>query len=403
MSLFFTSRLAAALGVGVIPVVVLEVMDVSSWGFIAAWLSACAAGVTLDVSLAANPKQVEVVRRAPTRALRGEPLEVSLVLQNTGARRLRGSVRDAWPASARARFDRGPSSAKPAQVSGWGPLEMASGELLRIPYSLTPKRAAQLHSPSVVVRALGPLGLAGREARYALPGSVRVIRGSWRKKGAPAITPAPAPGEVLAAALQGADGGSITDAIAELRDLAAVYGSRAHLAAEEVPHPVVGALYEHFPRMRPEEPQPDFSAGILPLTDHVTDLFVRASQSGSEQQLRLLIQEYRGTLAKLTMALADDYYGDILRNPHYWSNPNDRISEVYRAVAAVDLQVVENIRQLNESRDLEFKVALDSLTSILNDAKLSDVYSDRAGNTATGNAENTADDPAENATGNRQR
>ena len=48
-----------------------------------------------------------------------------------------------------------------------------------------------------------------------------------------------------------------------------------------------------------------------------------------------------------------------------------------RAVEAVDQEAVENIKQVNESRDLEFKVALDSLIKTVSEAKLSDVYTDR--------------------------
>ncbi|PIJ52449.1 hypothetical protein BMH30_02940 [Leucobacter sp. OLES1] len=100
-------------------------------------------------------------------------------------------------------------------------------------------------------------------------------------------------------------------------------------------------------------------------------------QAKVRKQLRLLLVQYRDTLSKLLKALADDYYGDVQRNPQYWSNPQGRLTEVQRAVDSVDQQAVENIRQVNESRDLEFKVALDSLIKAVNDAKLSDVYSDR--------------------------
>ena len=68
---------------------------------------------------------------------------------------------------------------------------------------------------------------------------------------------------------------------------------------------------------------------------------------------------------------------DILRNPQYWSNAEDRLAEVREAVEAVDLESLENTRQVNESRDLEFEVALDSLTRAVAEPGLSDVYTDR--------------------------
>ena len=149
----------------------------------------------------------------------------------------------------------------------------------------------------------------------------------------------------LSSALHGGDGEFIRDAIDELSARATAY--------------------------------PDLSERIRGLTRHVSELFVRVRQRGTEQQLRLLTVQYKDTLSKLTKALADDYYGDIRSNPQYWSNPDQRAREVQLAVDSVDAQVVENIKQVNESRDLEFKVALDSLIKTVNEAKLSDVYSDR--------------------------
>ena len=47
------------------------------------------------------------------------------------------------------------------------------------------------------------------------------------------------------------------------------------------------------------------------------------------------------------------------------------------AVEAVDSEALENIRRVNESRDLEFALALDSLTRTVAEPALSDVYTDR--------------------------
>lgn len=116
---------------------------------------------------------------------------------------------------------------------------------------------------------------------------------------------------------------------------------------------------------------------VTGMTRHVSELFVRVHKRGSEQQLRLLQSKYKDTLSKLRKALNDDYYGDIVNNPQYWGNPEGRLAEVSLAIDSVDQQAVENIRQVNESRDLEFKVALDSLIKTVNEAKLSDVYTDR--------------------------
>ncbi|MFT4232114.1 MAG: hypothetical protein QM606_04955, partial [Leucobacter sp.] len=124
------------------------------------------------------------------------------------------------------------------------------------------------------------------------------------------------------------------------------------------------------------DPGHDLAIRLRLLVERLSDLFDR-SRLGSEQQQRLLVSRYVQTLAKLTSLLSEDYTGDILRNPGYWSDPEQRIVQVLRAVEAVDEEVVENIRQLSESRDIEFKVALESLTRPRDSARLSDVYGDR--------------------------
>ncbi|MCB1274365.1 MAG: hypothetical protein KDB25_08245 [Leucobacter sp.] len=384
--MFFTARFALLLGLGAVPVAVAAAVGGAAGITAAAWLSVCAAIAAIDVALAASAKRISAVRRAPGEALKGQPVEVGLVLQNLGTRRLRGSVRDNWPPNAQARFWpelttwAGGSTAPILPRSAvWGRVDLAPGERQRTALILVPKRPGELRSSSVAVRTLGPLGLAGRRTNHLLPGSVRVLRVPWGRT--KAALPAPAPGGeltgALADALRGEDDGRITAAVTELRDLAAVYGSRAHLEAGDSAHPIMEALYEGLTRAGRSSTAPDHSARILPLTEHLTDLFVRVRQRGTEQQMRLLISQYQDTLSKLTKALADDYYGDILRNPHYWTRPEDRIREVQLAVEAVDAQAIENVRQLNESRDLEFQVALDSLIRTINEAKLSDVYSDR--------------------------
>ncbi len=149
----------------------------------------------------------------------------------------------------------------------------------------------------------------------------------------------------LAASLNGADGDVVQDAIARLDERAA-------------------ALPEIGPR-------------IEELSGHLSEMFVRVGKRGTDQQARLLQGRYKDTLTKLLGALDDDYYGDIRANPDFWSEPQARLAEVERAVDSVNQQAVDNIKQINESRDLEFRIALDSLINTVNEAKLSDVYSER--------------------------
>lgn len=175
----------------------------------------------------------------------------------------------------------------------------------------------------------------------------------------------------LAAALDGEDGEFVRDSIERLDERAAAY--------------------------------PDLGGRISALSGHISELFVRVRKRGTDQQIRLLQAKYKDTLSKLLKALDGDYYGDILVNPQYWSNAEARLAEVRRAVDSVDQQAVENIKQVNESRDLEFQVALDSLIKTVTEAKLSDVYSDRAESTAADRAENTPGGRAESTATDREK
>lgn len=207
---------------------------------------------------------------------------------------------------------------------------------------------------------------------------------------APGSTPAGAPGigggiavaAIAAALVAAAIGGAVLLLVRRGRRGAAkrVEGSR-RLQKE-----LAGALHgdsgelirESIERLHERaQAYPDIGSAIEQLARHVSELFIRVRKRGADQQARLLQSQYRDTLAKLLKALDDDYYGDILRNPQYWSSTEQRLAEVRGAVAAVDQEAVENIRQVNESRDLEFKVALDSLSKTVTEAKLSDVYTDR--------------------------
>jgi len=195
-----------------------------------------------------------------------------------------------------------------------------------------------------------PVGLIGGGiglvvAVAAIGGVVALFVRRRRARGARAVTSSRQLERELADALDGPDGDAVRDAIERLRARAAAY--------------------------------PDVGARIGALAQHVSELFVRVRKRGTDQQIRLLQSQYRDTLAKLHKALDGDYYGDILANPQYWSSPEARLAEVRRAIEAVDVQAVENIKQVNESRDLDFKVALDSLTRTVAAAKLSDVYGDR--------------------------
>ncbi len=189
------------------------------------------------------------------------------------------------------------------------------------------------------------LGLSGMILAGAIAATIVIVARRRQRGDAKRALGSKRLAKELDAALNGPDGELVKDSIERLEGRAARYS--------------------------------DIGPRIATLTAHISELFVRARKRGTDQQLRLLQAQYKNTLGKLLKALDDDYYGDILANPQFWSNTETRLLEVRRAIDSVDQQAVENIRQVNESRDLEFKVALDSLNKTVAEAKLSDVYSDR--------------------------
>ncbi|MDQ6650585.1 MAG: DUF58 domain-containing protein [Actinomycetota bacterium] len=119
-------------------------------------------GVALDLVLAGGVHPLTFTRTGTATTRQGEPATVTLIVTNAGRRRLRGTVRDAWPPSA-----------------GAGPrvhtLDVPPGEQRRLQTVLVPTRRGDRRAVRVSVRSLGPLGLAGRQGGRVVPGVVRVL------------------------------------------------------------------------------------------------------------------------------------------------------------------------------------------------------------------------------------
>lgn len=126
------------------------------------WLLVVVVAAGVDLLLAPRPAGLTITRRPPGTVRTGQPAESVLVVDDAGARRVRGVVRDAWVPSAGARDNR-------------HRLRLAPGDraLLRTP--LLPRRRGDLRALGVTVRLLGPLGLVGRQATLVLPGTVRSL------------------------------------------------------------------------------------------------------------------------------------------------------------------------------------------------------------------------------------
>lgn len=97
------------------------------------------------------------------------------------------------------------------------------------------------------------------------------------------------------------------------------------------------------------------------LTSKVTALFERLTAKADKAQRELAEGEYEDKLSKLAAALDLGYLLDVLANPRFWEQPEQRIRDVQRAIEAVDAQILDNIRQVNARRGLVFQVAIDGL------------------------------------------
>jgi uncharacterized protein (DUF58 family) len=115
-----------------------------------------------DITLAANPLQLQYTRLPNGSVRLGEPVTLGLLIHNTGRRHFNGRVRDAWPPSTRA---------EPASHG----IDIVAGHTHRVDTCLRPVRRGDQRSAAVTARSIGPLGLAGRQKSRPVPGEVRVL------------------------------------------------------------------------------------------------------------------------------------------------------------------------------------------------------------------------------------
>ncbi|KQY76660.1 hypothetical protein ASD13_10885 [Microbacterium sp. Root1433D1] len=160
--MFVTGRLPVALAVGLIPLVIAGLAGYPAYAVLGAWIGLCLLLVAADVALAASPRSVTVSRRLPRRVRIGEPVPVSVAVHNHGTKMLNAVIRDAWQ----------PTAGAPTERQR---LLLPPGERGRVAIPLLPRRRGELVSEFVMIRSRGPLGIAGRQARHSVRGSIRVL------------------------------------------------------------------------------------------------------------------------------------------------------------------------------------------------------------------------------------
>ena len=149
----------AAVGAGI---ALLAVLAVRSWWAVGIASAILVGLIVADVLLCAVPARVQARRGGDTSIRLGEQAETTLLLTNQGGRRIRGTVRNAWIPSAGAR-------------NGVQRVDLPARQRRRLSCSLLPTRRGDRDAGPVVIRCLGPLGVAGRQAALAAPWTVRVL------------------------------------------------------------------------------------------------------------------------------------------------------------------------------------------------------------------------------------
>jgi uncharacterized protein (DUF58 family) len=163
------AALVALLGAGVVGG--LAAAGLAGWAAIVLTCGALALAVAADALAAASPRALEITRSGERSVRLGELATVTLAVRNGGQRRWRGTLRDAWVPTAGARV-RG----RPDDRTG---LDLAPGQLATVPVDLRPTRRGDRPADRITARALGPLGLAGRQ---------RSLRADWTVRTLPPFT-----------------------------------------------------------------------------------------------------------------------------------------------------------------------------------------------------------------------
>ncbi len=152
-----TYRVPLLVLLGIVPVLLRPAAS-TAW----LWLLGVALLLLVDWLLAPRPAAIGFTRLAVEPVRLGGTARSTLVATNTGTRRVRGLLRDAWQPSAGASGNR---------VA----LDLAGGASTRLVVPLTPTRRGERRADRVTVRSLGPLGLVARQRSTPVPGAVRSL------------------------------------------------------------------------------------------------------------------------------------------------------------------------------------------------------------------------------------
>lgn len=152
-----SERLTWVILLGIIPFLAFR-----SYPILLLWIVGCALIWVLDVLFAPSPKKLIFTRENQRVTREDQEVEVTLLMSNPFTRKVRGEVRDAWDASARAYDPRHSFTLSPHERG-------------KFTTTLKPRRRGNCYSDHVAVRLWGPLHLGARQRNFKVPGLVRVL------------------------------------------------------------------------------------------------------------------------------------------------------------------------------------------------------------------------------------
>ncbi|MGI6879403.1 DUF58 domain-containing protein [Microbacterium sp. gxy059] len=160
--MFLSGRVPLLLAIGVVPVVLLDTAGISAWAAAGGWLLLVAVLVAVDVVSAPRPDALRIARDAPDRVKLGDRAVARTRIVNPTDRTVRLRVRDGWQ----------PTAGAPGERVR---LTIPARESRLVETPLSPRRRGELRSGFIAIRALGPLGFAGRQASIEAPERIRVL------------------------------------------------------------------------------------------------------------------------------------------------------------------------------------------------------------------------------------
>lgn len=100
---------------------------------------------------------------------------------------------------------------------------------------------------------------------------------------------------------------------------------------------------------------------LASLLKELETLQLKLTSNGIDQQARLTYAKYLPLVQKVTELTSPNFYGDFIRNPDHWKNPQAMRKQVELSVLAVAQTVSEDIRRLNSEQQLDFQVNIESI------------------------------------------